>query len=439
MKKFLLPIAGFLLSFSLFSQAPNAVCYQAAAKDALGNDLIGQEISIRASVVRGNPSGTVQWEEIHMPMTDQFGLFTIDIGEGTSTGNGAQPNFSDINWGDGTYWLRIEMDATGGMSYELMGTTQIISVPYSLYANGAERAETAAEADHASFADSANVANVAVMALEAQTAVTAQSTLMAVSSDTAMYAHQAATALDDDDKDATNEIQSLHMDGDTLQLVDASGAVTPGASIVLGDNSSTNEIQSLTLDNGLLTISGGNTVDMTNDGLFSGPGASPDFPQGIIGEHIILLDQLYTVPNGKTLYVTSGAPFMKIQGYGTPGTGYTEHPTTPNMPILPEGTQISECFCTGFLIDYDPEAIPVVIDLTTTAGYSVPAGKVLFVKSGIPSDLPGRLIVDDQEMEFFRPNLTRGSRIVCFPENVLLKKPALYNELILTGYLVPSD
>lgn len=425
MKHLLLSLVGlFLVSSILIAQAPQAICYQAAAKDGQGADLVGQEISIRAAIVRGNPTGVVEWEEIHMPTTDQFGLFTINVGEGSSTGNGAQASIADIQWGNGNYWLRIEMDPTGGMNFTLMGTTQIISVPYALYAGQAGNAATA---------------DVATMAIEAENALVSQTTIQAITSDTAMYSYAAATALDDMDKDPSNELQTLQLTGDTLQLVDASGNVSPGASITLGDNSSTNEIQELTLDNGLLSISGGNAVNLTTDGLFSGPGASADFPQGIIGEHVILLDQLYTVPNGKTLYVTAGSLNVNIQGWGNPQNGFTVHPTAPNMPIFPEGTQISECFCTGFLLDNQPDIIPVIIDLTTQAGYYVPENRVLFVKSGIPNDLPGRLIVDDQEMEFFRPSMTRGSRIVCFPQNVLLKKPALYNEMVLTGYLVPTD
>ena len=461
MKKMLLPVLGlFLFSISLSAQAPQAVCYQAIAKDNQGADLIGQDISIRASIVRGNPTGVVEWEEIHTPTTDQFGLFTLNIGEGSNTGNGAQADFADIDWGNGVYWLRIEMDPFGGMNFDLMGATRIISVPYAIHSNTAGHAASADVADVANFADTANVANLAINALSAdvahfadtsnvanialnamnaETSMVSQTTLQAINSDTALYTQVAATALDDDDRDPKNEIQTLQLDGDTLQLVDAAGDVAPGASIVLGDNSSTNELQELEFNNGVISISGGNSINLTTSQMFGAPGASADFPQGILGTNIVLLDQLYTVPNGKTLFVTAGSPNMKIQGYGFPGAGFIVHPTAPNMPIFPAGTQISECFCTGLLIDESPIVTPVIIDLTTTAGYSVPEGKTLFVKSGIPNDLPGRLIIDDQEMEFFRPNLSRGSRIITLPENVLLKKPALYSEMVLTGYLISTN
>ncbi len=405
MKKLLLLFAGCLvIHFSLKAQAPQAVCYQAAAKDDQGTDLIGQDISIRAAVIKDNPTGVVQWEEIHSPTTDQFGLFTVNIGEGSSTGNGVQSNFSKINWGDGDYWLRIEMDATGGMDFELMGASKIISVPYALYANGAERATTA------SFADSTT------MAFQAQTALVA------------------GTAQDDNDKDPSNELQSLELDGDTLQLVDATGAVTPGASVVLEDNDSTNELQELEWDNCILSISGGNEVDL-GAGIFGAPGASSDFPLGILGEHIVLFDQTYTIPDGKNLFLTAAGPLMKLKT----SFGDFEHPTTPNMPVLPPGTEIEDCYCTGILIDVHSDIEAVIIDLNDPAGYNVPADKTLFVKSGISNALPGMLTVNGVDMEFFRPNLTRGSHIVTLPEGVWLKKPALYDELVLTGYLVANN
>lgn len=364
MKKLLLLFTGvFLAAFFAQAQAPQAVCYQAAAKNDQGVDLVNQAISIRASVLRNNPTGVVEWEEVHSPTTDQFGLFTINIGEGNSTGNGVQANFDNIKWGNGDFWLRIEMDPQGGMDFELMGASKILSVPYALYANGAEHAATA------SFADSTNVALVAT------------------------------TAMDDNDKDPSNELQQLGW------------------------------------NNCILSISGGNEVDL-GAGIFGAPGASSDFPLGILGEHIVLFDQPYTIPDGKNLFLTAAGPDM---GLKTINGNMVAHPTTPNMPVLPPGTEVENCFCTGILIDTHSDIEAVIIDLNGPTGYTVPTGKTLFVKSGIPNALPGMLKVNGTEMEFFRPNLTRGSHIVTLPENVIISKPALYSQLVLTGYLVSNN
>jgi len=116
------------------AQVPQGVGYQGVATDSDGIELVNQAISIRASILSGSANGTVVWEETHATTTDDFGLFALTIGEGNNTGGGMLSGFVDIPWGESTYFLRIEMDATGGMDYSLMGVNQMMSVPYALYA-----------------------------------------------------------------------------------------------------------------------------------------------------------------------------------------------------------------------------------------------------------------------------------------------------------------
>jgi hypothetical protein len=123
-----------ILSLTLMAQVPQGVGYQGVATDANGVELVNQAISIRASVLSGSASGTIEWEETHATTTDTFGLFTLTIGQGTNTTNGAQTSFADISWGTNTHFLKIEMDVTGGTNYSFMGTNQMMSVPYALYA-----------------------------------------------------------------------------------------------------------------------------------------------------------------------------------------------------------------------------------------------------------------------------------------------------------------
>ena len=120
-----------------FTQVPQGVGYQGVATDANGIELVNQSISIRASIISASPTGTIEWQETHNTSTDTFGLFTLTIGQGTSTGNGAQTSFADITWGANTHFLKIEMDVNGGTNYSHMGTNQMMSVPYALYAENA--------------------------------------------------------------------------------------------------------------------------------------------------------------------------------------------------------------------------------------------------------------------------------------------------------------
>ena len=120
-----------------FTQVPQGVGYQGVATDANGIELVNQSISIRASIISASPTGTIEWQETHTTSTDTFGLFTLTIGQGTSTGTGAQASFADITWGANTHFLKIEMDVNGGTNYSHMGTNQMMSVPYALYAENA--------------------------------------------------------------------------------------------------------------------------------------------------------------------------------------------------------------------------------------------------------------------------------------------------------------
>lgn len=126
------------LPFIMFAQSPQGIGYQGVATDANGIELVNQSISIKASIIITSPTGTIEWQETHNTSTDTFGLFTLTIGQGTSTGTGAQSNFSDITWGASTHFLKIEMDVNGGSNYSHMGTNQMMSVPYSLYAKNAK-------------------------------------------------------------------------------------------------------------------------------------------------------------------------------------------------------------------------------------------------------------------------------------------------------------
>lgn len=118
----------FLSAFQFTSaQAPQGMNYQAVARNSSGAILPNQNIGIRITITDGN-GGSVLYEETHNTATNQFGLFTLNIGNGTAvTGT-----FSGIAWASVTPWMLVEMDPTGGISYVSMGSSQLLSVPYAL-------------------------------------------------------------------------------------------------------------------------------------------------------------------------------------------------------------------------------------------------------------------------------------------------------------------
>ena len=71
--------------------------------------------------------------EIHNTTMIEFGLFNVVIGQGVSISG----DFENISWGSDDHFLKVELDATGGTNYNLVSTTQMMSVPYALYAKNA--------------------------------------------------------------------------------------------------------------------------------------------------------------------------------------------------------------------------------------------------------------------------------------------------------------
>jgi hypothetical protein len=142
--KYLLSIY-LLLPCLLIAQVPQGFTYQAVATDNNGLELVEQNVSVRVSILSESSTGVEQWIEVHSTTTDGFGLFTITIGEGTSTGNGAQSSFSDIDWGGSEHYLKIEMDVNGSSEYQLLGTSQLMSVPYALHAGTSDQGDSQSE------------------------------------------------------------------------------------------------------------------------------------------------------------------------------------------------------------------------------------------------------------------------------------------------------
>lgn len=119
--------------FSIQAQSPNSFNYQAIPRDANGNIMQNQNISMKLSILKGSSSGSVAYAETHTVMTNDQGLVNLKVGTGTVTSG----NFASINWGSNDYFLKVEMDPNGRSQYQMMGTNQLASVPYSLYSETA--------------------------------------------------------------------------------------------------------------------------------------------------------------------------------------------------------------------------------------------------------------------------------------------------------------
>jgi len=110
--------------------APQMFNYQGVARDNGGNILANQNIGLQISLISNNPNGTIEYTERHNLTTNQFGRFSIHIGDG----NVQLGAISTISWGDDNHYIKIDLDPNGGTAYSTMGTAQLLSVPYALYA-----------------------------------------------------------------------------------------------------------------------------------------------------------------------------------------------------------------------------------------------------------------------------------------------------------------
>lgn len=136
---YLKPIRSFLIislvlfiRFIAISQAPpQGINYQAVARDNNGLILSNTPISVRLSIINDIVNNTVEYAEEHTSITtNQFGLFTLVIGQGNQVGGPV--SFNNIAWGTGNHYVKVE--ANTGTGYIDMGTMQLWSVPYALYA-----------------------------------------------------------------------------------------------------------------------------------------------------------------------------------------------------------------------------------------------------------------------------------------------------------------
>ncbi len=133
MKAYIYP---FFILFFLFTaipswgQVPHSIPYQAAARNSSGEVLVSTNISVRFSIRDSIATGTIQYRETHNVTTTHKGMFAVNVGQGTVVAG----TFANINWGANYKFLQVEIDPTGGSSYIDMGTQQLLSVPYALYA-----------------------------------------------------------------------------------------------------------------------------------------------------------------------------------------------------------------------------------------------------------------------------------------------------------------
>jgi hypothetical protein len=130
MKRIITICAAILMTANVFAQSPNKMSYQAVIRNTSNTLVANSTVGMRISILQTSPSGTAVYVETQIPTTNTNGLVSIEIGGGTVVSG----NFATIDWANGPYFLKTETDPSGGSSYSITGTSQLLSVPYALYA-----------------------------------------------------------------------------------------------------------------------------------------------------------------------------------------------------------------------------------------------------------------------------------------------------------------
>ena len=121
----------FCLFFEGFSQAPQRFSYQSIIRNAGGQALNNQPVSMRLSILQGSDNGSALYVETHNGNTNAQGLISLQIGGGSIVSG----NTSGIDWSAGPYFIKTETDPEGGSNYSISGTSPLLSVPFSLHSN----------------------------------------------------------------------------------------------------------------------------------------------------------------------------------------------------------------------------------------------------------------------------------------------------------------
>jgi uncharacterized protein (TIGR02145 family) len=116
----------------VYSQSPEGFTYQAEARDSRGKILVSTSLIVKALIIQGSAQSQMDvWDETYNVITDKYGLFSIVIGD-MDDGEFVTGRFSEIDWEAGPYFLNVEIQS--GSTIVKMPTTQLLSVPYALYA-----------------------------------------------------------------------------------------------------------------------------------------------------------------------------------------------------------------------------------------------------------------------------------------------------------------
>jgi hypothetical protein len=265
---------------TLLAQAPEKMSYQAVVRDASNALVATQAVGMQISILQTTATGTAVYVETQSPTTNINGLVSIEIGSGTVVSG----TFNSIDWSNGPYFIKTETDPTGGITYSITGTSQLMSVPYALHANTADSIVGGVSITETDPIFSASIANGITGAdtTNWNNHFNGQyNSLTGTPTNVSSFTNDAGYITTEIDGSTTNEIQVLSISNDTVYLSNGGfvklpaqfngqyGSLTGTPTNVSSftndagyltteiDGSTTNEIQVLSISNDTVYLSNG--------------------------------------------------------------------------------------------------------------------------------------------------------------------------------------
>ena len=344
-KLFYLAVFVLIIHTTATAQAPAQFSYQAIARDASGTPIPNRNLSLEIRILQGSFQGSEVYREIHELRSNNFGLFDLKIGNGANTSG----DLLAIDWGNGPYFLQVGIDPNAGNDFSLNSVTELVSVPYALYAEQTNEldGDPLNEIQDLSFDQATRILSLSASSQEVFIPDNTDPTPLGAG--TGIIISNGTVSAEDPSPD--NELQTLAWDdnsraltisqGNTVTIPGGTGGITytagQGINIANGVISATdldadpsNELQQLTFNaqSRVLTLSQGNEVFIPagSGGSTLGAGQGISINNGLINaDDPDPTNEFQTLSiNGNTLVITNGNSVELPTGSGntfTAGNG----------------------------------------------------------------------------------------------------------------------
>jgi hypothetical protein len=180
-RKIILLGIALLLANMIIAQVSSSFNYQAVIRNAAGELVVNQEISIQLSILEGTETSTPIYTETHSVESNAYGMISLKVGEGDPSGS----EFSDIDWTSDAKFIKVEADITGNTNYVNIGTSELMSVPFAKYAK---------DADLSAYADSSRTSNSSMYSSVSDYSDSTRVAKSSVYADTSVYSHNAVNS-----------------------------------------------------------------------------------------------------------------------------------------------------------------------------------------------------------------------------------------------------